>query len=149
MSDAVSRTLFEQQVQLTSILLQRMQGIESHLLASVRPHLSDGAGNAVDDLIVAMDVEEWIDPNLQVYVDAVLGEMRTAIAAGTAEEQLPIPRDQLIGCTEAFDRRKVLGPEAEALHAAPPPLEGLSGAAREALHFAEAIRLSFQLLHPD
>ncbi|RVV96524.1 hypothetical protein EKE94_18295 [Mesobaculum littorinae] len=149
MSDAVSRTLFEQQVQLTSILLQSMQGIESHLLTRVRPHLPDGAGNAIDDLIVALDVEEWIDPNLHFYVDAVLGEMRTAIASGTTEEQVPIPREQLIGCTEAFDTRKVLSPAAEALQAALPPLEGLYSAAREALHFAKAIRLSFQLLHPD
>lgn len=149
MSDAVSRTLFEQQVQLTSILLQRMQGIESHLLTRVRPHLPDGAGNAINDLIVAMDAEEWIDPNLHFYVDAVLREMRTAIAAGTTVQRVPIPSDQLIGCTEAFDTRKVLSPAAEALNAAMPPLEGLYSAAREAIHFAEAIRLSFQLLHPD
>ncbi|QQA42582.1 hypothetical protein [Pelagovum pacificum] len=149
MSEAVSRTLFEQQVDLTSSLLQRMQGMESHLLTRVRPHLPDDAGNAVDDLIVAMDAEEWIDPSLHFYVDAVLGEMRTAIAAGTTEEQVPIPRDKLIGSTEAFDTHKVRSPAAEALQAALPPLEGLYGAAREALRFAEAIRLSFQLLHPD
>ena len=75
--------------------------------------------------------------------------MRTAIAAGTTEEQVPIPREQMIGCAEAFDRRKVRSPAAEALQAALPPLDGLYGAAREARHFAEAIRLSFQLLHPD
>ncbi|WP_422071170.1 hypothetical protein [Tranquillimonas rosea] len=149
MSDAVSRTLFEQQVDLTSSLLQRMQGIESHLLTGVRPHLPGGTGYAIDDLIVALDAEEWIDPNLLFYVDAVLGEMRIAITAGTSEEQVAIPCDQLIGCTEAFDTRKVLSPAAEALQAALPPLEGLYSAAREALHFAEAIRLSFQLLHPD
>ncbi|ETX11978.1 hypothetical protein OCH239_18835 [Roseivivax halodurans JCM 10272] len=149
MSDAVSRTLFEQQVDLTSILLQRMQGIESHLLTRVRPHLSDSAGNVVDDLIVALDVDEWIDPNLHFYIDAVLGEMRTAIAAGTTNEQVPIPRDQLIGCTVAFDTRTAPSPAAEALQAALPPLERLYDAAREALRFAEAIRLSFQLLHPD
>ncbi|WP_306133554.1 hypothetical protein [Roseivivax marinus] len=149
MSDAVSRTLFEQQVDLTSILLQRMQGLESHLLTRVRPHLPHDAGNAIDDLIVALDAEEWIDPNLHFYVDAVLGEMRTAIARGTTEEKVPIPRNQLIGCTEAFDRHKVRNPAAEALQAALPPLEGLYSAAREALNFAEAIRLSFQLLHPD
>ena len=149
MSDAGTRTLFEQQVDLTSALLQRMHGVERHLLTRVRPHLPDGAGYAIDDLIDALDAEERIDPNLHFYVDAVLGEMRIAIAAGTTEEQVPISREQLIGCTEAFDERKVKSPAAEALQAALPPLEGLYRAAREALHFAEAFRLSFQRMHPD
>ncbi|WP_375173880.1 hypothetical protein [Pseudooceanicola sp.] len=149
MSDIVSRTLFEQQVDLTKSLLQRMHGIDGHLTTRVRPHLPEEARYTVARLIEALDEEEQIDPNLHFYVDALLGEMRLAIAAGTTEEQVPIPRGQLVGCTEAFDTHKVLSPTAEALQAALPPLEGLYCAAQQALHFAEAIRLSFRLLHPD
>ena len=75
-------------------LVQRMQGIDAHLMTRVMPHLPESAGYAVTHLIEALDEEEEIDPNLHFYVDAVLGEMRTAIAAGTTEEQVPIPREQ-------------------------------------------------------
>lgn len=149
MSGVVSRTLFEQQVERVGILLQRMRSIDSHLMTCVMPHLPDGARYTIIHLIEVLDEEEEINPNLHFYVDAVLGEMRRAIAAGTTEEQVPIPREQLIGCTEAFDTHKVRSPAAEALQAALPPLEALHGAARQALDFAEAIRLSIRLLHRD
>ena len=139
MSVVISRTLFEQQVALTKVLLQRMQGIDSHLTTRVKPHLPEEARYAVAHLIEALDEEEQIDPNLHFYVDAVLGEMRLAIAAGTTEEQVPIPREQLIGCTVAFDTHKVRSPDAEALQAALPPLEGLYCAAQQALHFAAQV----------
>ena len=65
------------------------------------------------------------------------------------DERVPISSELLIGCAEGFDTRKVRTAEAEALHAALPPLEGLYGAAREAIEFAAAIRLSLHLLHAE
>ena len=148
MSAALPRTLFERQVDLIQALVQLMQGIDAHLMTRVTPHLPERARYAVTHLVETLDEEDEIDPNLHFYVDAVLGEMRSAIAAGTTEEQVPIPRERLIGCTEAFDTRRVRSPAAEALLAALPPLEALYHAARDALDFAKAIRLSLQLLDP-
>jgi hypothetical protein len=143
------QTLFERQVDLTRFLLQRMHGIDSHLIKCVRPHLPEDNRYVVAEIIETLDDEEQIDPNLHFYVDAVLGAMRLAIAAGTRDERVPISSELLIGCAEGFDTRKVRTAEAEALHAALPPLEGLYSAAREAIEFAAAIRLSLHLLHAD
>ena len=143
------QTLFERQVDLTRFLLQRMHGIDSHLIKCVRPHLPEDNHYVVAELIETLDDEEQIDPNLHLYVDAVLCEMRLAIAAGTRDERVPISSELLIGCAEGFDTRKVRTAEAEALHAALPPIEGLYGAAREAIEFAAAIRLSLHLLHAE
>ncbi|MFZ3582118.1 hypothetical protein ACOI1H_08110 [Loktanella sp. DJP18] len=147
MKELLPQTLFERQVELTKFLLERMHGIDSHLTARVQPYLPEADQYDVTELIEVLDDEEQIDPNLHFYVDAVLGEMRLAIAAGTHDEQVPISPEHLIGCAEGFDTRKVRTPEAEALHAALPPLEGLYVAAREAIEFATAIRLSLHLLH--
>ena len=143
------QTLFERQVDLTRFLLQRMHGIDSHLIKCVRPHLPEDNRYVVAELIETLDDEEQIDPNLHFYVDAVLGAMRLAIAAGTHDERVPISPDLLIGCVEGFDTRKVRTPEAEALYSALPPVESLHVAAREAIEFAIAVRLSLHLLHAD
>ena len=148
MTALTSRTLLEKLVDLTTVLVQRMQGIDSHLMTHVMPHLPKGARYAISHLIEVLDEEYEIDPNLHFYVDAVLGEMRTAISAGTTEKQVSIPSERLIGCAEAFDTHKVRCSTAEALRAALPPLEALYDAARDALHSAAAIRLSYQLLLP-
>ncbi len=149
MTGLLPQTLFERQVDLTRFLLQRLHGIDSHLIKCVRPHLPEDDLDVVGELIETLDDEDQIDPNLHLYVDAVLCEMRKAIAAGTHNERVPIAPEFLIGCAEGFDTRKVLTPEAEALHSALPPLESLHVAAREAIEFAIAIRLSLHLLHAD
>lgn len=142
-------TLLERQVDLTRFLLQRIHGIHEHLMDHVVPHLPKRADSAVDHLIEVLDEDDQIDPNLHFYVDAVLAEMRLAITAGTTEERVPIPTELLIGCTEGFDKRRVRSPAAEALYAALPTVEGLYIAAREAIDFSKAIRLSLRLLEAD
>ena len=149
MRGPLPQTLFERQVDLTRFLLQRMHGIADHLIGHVQPHLPEHDLDVVDELIETLDDGDQIDPDLHLYVDAVLCEMRLAIAAGTRDERVPISSELLIGCAEGFDTRKVRTAEAEALHAALPPLEGLYGAAREAIEFAAAIRLSLHLLHAE
>ena len=142
-------TLLERQVDLSRFLLQRIHGIHDHLMDHVVPHLPKRAGSAIDHLIEVLDEDDQIDPNLHFYVDAVLGEMRLAVTAGTTEERVPIPTGLLIGCIEGFDTRRVRTPEAEALYAALPTVEGLYIAAREAIDFSKAIRLSLRLLDAD
>jgi hypothetical protein len=149
MMGPLPQTLFERQVDLTRFLLQRMHGIDSHLIKCVRPHLPEDDLDVVAELIETLDDEDQIDPNLHFYVDAVLGAMRLAIAAGTHDERVPISPELLIGCAEGFDTRKVRTPEAEGLQAALPPLEDLYAAARSAIEFAAAIRLSLHLLHVE
>ena len=142
-------TLLERQVELTRFLLQRMFGIDTHLMTQVRPHLPDNAHYAIDDLIEALDEEDWIDPNLHFYRDTVLSEMRQVIAKGTTDERVSIPPERLIGCVDGFDLRRVQTPEAEALQAALPMLQGLYIAAREANDFSKSIRLSLRMLNFD
>ncbi|WP_055663409.1 hypothetical protein [Jannaschia seosinensis] len=144
-----SPTLLEQQVDLTRAVLEQLHGMDQHLLCRVLPHLGAAAREVVHDLLEALDVEEGIDPNIAYYVDATIAEVRAAIAAQTTKEEVAIPRERLIGCTEAFETRTSLSPAAEALKAALPPLVSLYRAARQAVDFAEAIRLSIQLLHPN
>ena len=148
MTAVASRTLLEQQVDLTRTVLGHLHGMDQHLLCRVLPHLGATAQDVVHDLLEALDVEEGIDPNIAYYVDASIAEVRAAIVAGTTREEVAIPRELLIGCAEAFETRTSLSPAAEALNAALPPLVSLYSAVRQALDFAEAIRLSIQLLHP-
>lgn len=149
MSAMVTRTLLEQQVDLTKVLLGHRRGIDQHLMTRVMPHLGNTAREIVRDLVEILDREDAIDPNLSCFLDAAIAEIRAAIAAGTREEKVAIPRERLIGCTEAFETRKVRSPAAEALDAALPPLQALYTATRQAFDFAEAIRLSIRLLDQD
>lgn len=149
MTAVTATTLIEQQVLLTRALLELRFGMAQLLVSRVMPHLDSRARGVVRDLIEALDEEDAIDPNFAIYVDTARAEVRAAIAAGTREEKVPIPRDGLIGCSEAFDTRTVVSPAAEELRTALPPLDALYGAARRALDFAEAIRLSLRLLNLD
>ena len=149
MTAVVTRTLLEQQVDLTRAVVERRRGMQQHLWSRVMPHLNESAQRAVQDLLEVLNEEDAIDPNLASFLDGVIGEIRTAISAGTREEQVAIPRERLFGCTEAYEARTVLSPAAEALEAALPPLLALYTAARQALDFAEAVRLSMRLLDPD
>ncbi|MFW5867971.1 MAG: hypothetical protein ACOCX2_09160 [Armatimonadota bacterium] len=146
MSAESTKTLLERQVDLTKAVLEQIRGMEGHLISRVTPYLGAWGKEVIDDLRDAMDLEDGIDPNLAIYLDNAIVEIRKAIAAGTTEEHIAIPRERLIGCTEAFDTRTVLTPAAEALQAALPPLVQLYGAATQALDHAEAIRLSIRLI---
>ncbi|WP_144431695.1 hypothetical protein, partial [Jannaschia seosinensis] len=67
--------------------------MDQHLLSHVLPHLGATAREVVRDLLEALDVEEGIDPNIAYYVDAAIAEVRAAIVAGTAQEEVAIPRE--------------------------------------------------------
>lgn len=149
MTGMVTRTLLEQQVELTRTLLERRRGMDLHLLSRVTPHLGDSAQRLIQDLLEILDEEDAINLNLAYFLDGVIGEIRAAIAAGTHEDKVAIPRERLFGCVEAFETRTVLSPTAEALKAALPPLQALYTAAKQALDFAEAVRLSIRLLDQD
>lgn len=149
MSALVTKTLLEQQVDLIKVLLGHRRGIDQHLMSCVMPHLGNSAREIVLDLVEILDREDAIDPNLACFLDAAIVEIRAAIAAGTRDEKVAIPRERLIGCTEAFETRKVPSPTAEALNAALPQLQALYSATRQAFDFAEAIRLSIRLLDQD
>lgn len=149
MTGTVTRTLLEQQVTLTRAVLELRRGMDLHLLSRVEPHLGDGAQQAVQDLLEVLDEEDAIDLNLAYFLDGVIGAMRIAIAAGTHEHKVAITRERLFGCDEAFETSTVLSPTAEALKAALPPLQALYTAAKQALDFAEAVRLSIRLLDQD
>ncbi|MFY0309418.1 hypothetical protein ACFMBG_05930 [Leisingera sp. D0M16] len=140
------KTLVEQQVELVRAVLELRSGMSQHLTSHVMPNLEADARQAVRETIEFLDEETGIDGNLPYFLDLAIGEIRIAIAAGTSEEKVAIPRDRLIGCTEAYDRHRRLSPEAETLQAALPPLEELHRAARRAVDFAEAIRLSIRMI---
>ncbi|QFU07180.1 hypothetical protein PARPLA_00876 [Rhodobacteraceae bacterium THAF1] len=64
-------------------------------------------------------------------------------------EKVAIPRERLIGCAEVLGTRTSLSPAATQREASLPPLESLYSLAKQATGFAEAIRLSTQLLRPN
>lgn len=90
--------------------------------------------------------QDGVHPDLLVYLETSIIGIRKAIAAGMIVNQTPIPRERLIGCSEAFDTHNSYTPAAGALQAALPPMERLCQAAREAHEFTEAIRLSRKLV---
>ncbi len=149
MTGLPSKSLFEQQVALTRIALNLRCGMSQHLSARVLPHLEAGGRTALEDLVGFLDHEFLLDANLGYLLDGAMGKIRKAIAAGTFEEQVAIPRDRLVGCTEAFETRKTLSPDAEALQAALPPIEALYRAVRDAVELAAAIRTAFHMLDLD
>lgn len=140
------KTLVERQVELVRGVLELRLDMAQHLICNVMPHLGAAARAAVKETIEFLHEETSIDSNLPYFLDLAIGEIRIAIAAGTTEEKVAISRDRLIGCTEAYERHRRLSPEAEALQAALPPLEELHRAARRAVDFAEAIRLSIRMI---
>ncbi|UWQ82833.1 hypothetical protein [Leisingera caerulea] len=137
--------MLEQQVELTRLVLDHRTDMQQHLIARVLPHLGEAERSAVRELIEILDEEDGITPDLAYNLDTVLAEIRMAIAAGTTAKQVAIPGAQLIGCAEAFDTRKSVTPAAEALQAALPAVEQLYQAVRNALNFAEAVKLSLRM----
>lgn len=149
MSAVITKALLEQQVELTKPVLAQLRGMDQHLLVRVQPHLDDAGKKVTGDLLEALDIEDGINPNLALFLDVAIAEIRAAIATGTTVEQVAIPRHRLIGCTEASEAREVLSPAAEGLQAALPPLVSLYGAARQALDHAGAIRFGIRLIGQD
>lgn len=143
------RSLFEKQVDLTRALIALHHPMDMHLAMEVMPHLDGCALDVARDLLEHLREEDAAHPDLVVYLDGALHEVRKAIAAGKIVEQIPIPRERLIGCSGAFDTETTYTPAAEALKAALPPMERLQKAAREAHKFAEAVRLSLDLFHME
>ncbi len=123
--------------------------MDSHLLSDVLPHLDEPARWIVRDLIEHIQEEDAVHPDLLVYLDTSIVAVRKAIEAGRIVKQSPIPRERLIGCSEAFDTETTYSPAAAALQVALPPVERLFQAAREMHEFAEAIRLGLKLVHTE
>ncbi|QAX28723.1 hypothetical protein [Leisingera sp. NJS204] len=145
MNNAPQKNLLEQQVELTRLVLDHREGMQQHLISRVLPHLGEPERTAVEELVEFLDEEDSITPDLAYNLDTVLAEIRMEIAAGTTAEQVAIPRAQLIGCAEAFDTCKSVTPAAEVLQAALPAVEQLYQAVRNALNFAEAVKLSLRM----
>ena len=139
------RSLFEKQVELTRLLVALYRSMDMHLTLEVIPHFDGRALEVVRNLVEHLREEDAAHPDLVVYIDPAVHEIRKAIAAGKIVGQSPIPRERMIGCTKAFDTQASCTPAAEALQAALPPMERFLKAAREAHEFAEAIRLSLAL----
>ena len=140
------KNLIEQQVDLVRLVIEIRPGVGRHLCNQVMPHLDQDGQDVVTETISFLEEEADIDGNLSYFLDVAIVEVRNAIAAGTYEEKVAIPRERLIGCAEAFDTYRRLTPEAEALQAALPILEQMYHAVRRAIDFAEAIRLTFRML---
>jgi hypothetical protein len=140
------KTLIEQQVDLFRAVIERRAGMVQHLTNRVMPHLGADARQVVSYTIEHLDNETDINGDLAYFLDVAIVEVRDGITAGTFEEEVAIPQERLIGCTEAFDRHRRLTPAAEALQAALPPIEELYRATRRAIDFAEAIRLSLRMI---
>ena len=148
MTFSPSKSLIEQQVDLVRAILALRGGMATHLKKRVMPHLDPDARAEVSHAVEFLETEEDVDVDLLSYVDIALEEMRKAIAAGTSEERVPIPRARLIaGNTEAYDVRNIVTPDAEALSAALPPVAELAAAVKAAIDFAEAVRLSIEMLN--
>ncbi len=137
MSLASSRSLFDHQFELVRIVVAMRHGMADHLRQRVLPHLDPDARERVEDTIEFLDAHD----------DIVLAEVRKAIAAGTSEKRVPIPRERLIGTSEAYDVYRVLSQQAEALTAALLPIEELAKATSQLVQFAEAVRLSADIVN--
>ena len=142
-------SLVEQQVELLRVVLELRTGMSRHLTSKVLPHVGAAARAAVEEGIALLDEETGIDSNLPSVLDRAIGAIRQEITAGTYEEKVAIPPERLIGASIAFDRHRRHSPEAEALQAALPRLEQLHQAARRAVDFAEAIRLSIRMIDAE
>jgi hypothetical protein len=149
MSVGITKNLLEQQVDLMQAVLEQIGGMEQHFVARAKPHLDASGKDVIDHLRFALDIQDGIDPNLAIYLDVAIVEIRNAIAAVTTEEKVAIPRERLIGCSGAFDTHTVLDPGVEALTAALPPLVSLYAATQQALDHARAIRLSIRLIDQE
>jgi hypothetical protein len=146
MSTLPPKNLFECLVELTRTFLALYRSMDRHMRSNVMPHLDEPARSIVWNLIAHIQEEDAVHPDLLVYLDTTIVEIRKAIAAGKNVKQVPVPRERLIGCSQAFDTDTAYTPAAVALRVALPPLERLFQAAREAHEFAEAIRLGYKLV---
>lgn len=145
----ISTTLFDQQVALVHSVVGLRHGMAEHLRTRVLPYLDSDAQETVGDTIEFLQEQEDIGINLLCLIDIARAEVRKAIAAGTSETRVPIPRERLIGIDEAYDVYRVLSPEAEALTAALLPIEELVKAASRLVQFAQAVRLSADIVNLD
>ncbi|MBS1302522.1 hypothetical protein [Loktanella sp. SALINAS62] len=142
-----STTLFDQQVELVHAVVTLRHGMADHLRKRVLPHLDLDAQEVVDETIAFLEGVEDIGINLLCLIDIARGEVRKAIAAGTSEKRVPIPRERLIGNREAYDVYRVINPDAEALKVALPPIEELVRATERLVQFAKAVRLSADIVN--
>ena len=120
-----------------------------HLRDQVLPHLDQATRETVRDTIDFLEDHDDVGINLLCLIDIARAEVRNAIATGTSTTKVAIPRDHLIGLTDAHDTFKVVSAEAEALTAALPPINALVEASERLVQFARAILLSAGIVSLD
>ena len=117
-----------------------------HLLTQIVPHMPSGDLGAIDELIRCLTETDGLHENLAAHLERAITVIRAGVAAGTERREVAIPPERLIGCDTAHDVVDVLSPAAEALRTALPAVEALSRATRQALDFAEGVRVNRQML---
>ena len=146
MTRTASDPVFERLVELTCFLIGMSRGLEGHIETAILPHLDPSRHSAFYDLLAHLKDHEITDAGLIERLHSAVAVVRQAIADGTDEVSVPIPRERLLGGSESYDIKRTLSPEAEALKAALPSLERVQQAARAVSDQAEAIRLSAKLI---
>lgn len=146
---AAPETLFDRQVELVHVVIALREGMADHLRDQVLPHLNPAARETVRDTIAFLEDHNDVGINLLCLIDIARAEVRNAIAAGTSTRKVAIPRDHLIGLTDAHATFEVVSADAEALTAALPPIDALVQAAERLVQFAKAVLLSADIVSLD
>lgn len=146
---AATETLFDRQVELVHAVIALREGMADHLRDQVLPHLAPATRETVWDPIAFLEDHDEVGINLLCLIDIARAEVRNAIATGTSTRKVAIPRDHLIGLTEAHDTLKAVSADAEALTAALPPIDALVQAAERLVQFAKAVLLSADIVSLD
>ncbi|SFB14837.1 hypothetical protein SAMN05421688_3243 [Poseidonocella pacifica] len=149
MTYPMTRTPFQEQVDLVRALIGLSRGLDRHIETSVFPHVGERERDIISDLVDHLRDETVAHPDFCVYLDTAIVEIRRAISSGTHEARVPIPKERLLCGTEAYDVERKLTPEADALRAALPRIEEVYRAAVVVQDFAEAVRISLDLLDKE
>ena len=149
MSGAACRSLTAELFDIVRMAVGYRRTMPDHLLTQIVPHMPSGDTGAINDLISCLTDTDGLHEDLAAHLERAIAAIRACVAAGTERREVPIPPERLIGCDAAHDKVDVLSPAAEALRAALPAVEALSRATRQALDFAEGVRVSRQMLSAE
>ena len=146
MTGGACRSLTAELFDIVRMAVGYRRTMPGHLLTQIVPHMPSGDLGAIDELIRCLTETDGLQDDLAIHLERAIAVIRACIAAGTERCEVSIPPDRLIGCDAARDIVDVLSPTAEALRAALPAVEALFRATRQALDFAEGVRVSRQML---